>query len=327
MTAGLGSFEHAVVGTVRHLPLADGRMSEPFGFADGVSQPLVRGIDAAGADPSATLHEAGEFVLGYRDNRGFLPPSPSVAATRDPGGLLKRLEGGRRDLGRNGTYLAVRQLDQDVLAFQAWLEGAAAQVRAGTSSLAAVPPGLAQELIAAKLVGRWRNGSATAQHPAFPGAGQRNDFLYGSVDPSGLGCPLGAHMRRANPRDSFAPGSDQQLALTNRHRVLRVGRQYAAAEPDGKPGLMFMCLNADIGRQFEFVQQTWLMGRNFHGLDGEGDALLRTDGHKLCAFTIHTPHGPLRLPLRQSFITVRGGEYFFMPGREALHVLTAPAPA
>ena len=326
MAAGLGDFGHTVVSTVRHLPLANGRMSEPFGFTDGVSQPLVRGIDPAGADPSATLHEAGEFVLGYRDNRGFLPPSPSVAAARDPGGLLHRLEDGRHDLGRNGTYLVARQLDQDVGAFQAWLDEAAARVCAGTSSLAAVPPGLAQELIAAKLVGRWRNGSATAQHPAFPGVHDRNDFLYGSVDPSGLGCPLGAHTRRANPRDSFAPGSDQQLALTNRHRVLRVGRQYAATEPDGKPGLMFMCVNADIGRQFEFIQQTWLMGRNFHGLDGERDALMRPDGHKPCIFTIHTPHGPLRLPLQQSFVTVRGGEYFFMPGREALHVLTADAP-
>lgn len=327
LAAGLGDFGHEVVSGVRLLPLANGRMSEPFGFADGVSQPLVRGIEGGGEDPSATLHEAGEFVLGYRDNRGFLPPSPSVAAIHDPGGLLRRLEDGRHDLGRNGTYLVVRQLDQNVPAFRTWLEEATARIMAGASSLATMPPCLAQELVAAKLVGRWRNGSAMAQHPASPGSCERNDFLYGSVDPSGMGCPLGAHTRRANPRDSFAPGSDRQLALTNRHRILRVGRQYAASAPGGKPGLMFMCLNADIGRQFEFIQQTWLMGRNFHGLDGEGDALLRPDGRKLRTFTIHTPHGPLRLPLRQPFVTVRGGEYFFMPGRDALLVLTGGALA
>lgn len=321
MKARLGEFGHRTVSEVRHRPLIGGQMSEPFGFADGVSQPMVRGVDDASADPSATLHDAGEFVLGYRDNRGFLPPSPSVAATRDPSGFLKRLEDGRHDLGRNGSYLVVRQLDQDVPAFQTWLADAAASLRASRPGLAALPYRLVQDLIAAKLVGRWRNGSAMAQHPAIPGQGIRNDFLYGNVDPSGVGCPLGAHTRRANPRDSFAPGSDRQLALTNRHRILRVGRQYEPMESGGKPGLMFMCINADIGRQFEFIQQTWLLGRNFHGLDGEGDALLRPDGRKLCSFTVHTPQGPLRLPLRQAFVTVRGGEYFFMPGQEALNVL------
>jgi hypothetical protein len=117
-----------------------------------------------------------------------------------------------------------------------------------------------------------------AQIPVAPGrlgAGSRepdNDFLFGTEDPQGLRCPLGAHIRRANPRESFHPGSDEQIEITNRHRIIRVGRFY---QPEGgqRRGLFFMCLNGDIERQFEFVQQTWVDGSSFHGLSGERDPL------------------------------------------------------
>ena len=100
-----------------------------------------------------------------------------------------------------------------------------------------------------------------------------NDFLFGTEDPQGLRCPLGAHIRRANPRESFNPGSQEQIAITNRHRIIRVGRRYVP-EPDQRPGLFFMCLNGDIERQFEFVQQTWVGGSSFHGLSDERDPLV-----------------------------------------------------
>lgn len=106
-----------------------------------------------------------------------------------------------------------------------------------------------------------------------------NDFLFGVEDPQGLRCPFGSHIRRANPRDSFSPGSMDQLAISNRHRILRVGRPYVVAADDGtaKPrGILFMCINADIDRQFEFVQQTWISGRSFHGLRDEVDAIAAT---------------------------------------------------
>ena len=201
------------------LPL-DTLGSEPFGFTDGISQPWVRGLSEEGsAPPGETRFEPGEFVLGYRDNSGFLPPTPTVAAQYDPRDRLRQVPGapGQRDLGRNGTYLAVRHLEQDTQGFAAWSRQTAASVRAGGGSLASVPASAIQDLLGAKAVGRWANGSALAQHPGSRGSGERNDFRYGVADPAGLGCPLGAHTRRANPRDSFAPGSDTQMRITNRH--------------------------------------------------------------------------------------------------------------
>ena len=106
-----------------------------------------------------------------------------------------------------------------------------------------------------------------------PGARGDNDFLFGTEDPEALRCPFGAHIRRANPRDSFDPGSNDQIAITNRHRIMRVGRVYQEKAGE-KPGLLFMCLNGDIERQFEFVQQTWLMSPSFHGLSCEKDPVL-----------------------------------------------------
>ena len=305
--------------------------AEPFGFMDGISQPWIRGLSGdKPAQPGEAQFEPGEFVLGYRDNSGFRPPTPTVAAQHDCRNRLPPAAGdvGRRDFGRNGTYLAVRQLEQDTQEFDSWLCRAAAELRAGSSSLASVPECAVRELLGAKLMGRWRNGSALAQHPATPGLGERNDFRYGVADPSGVGCPFGAHTRRANPRDSFDPGSDTQMRITNRHRILRVGRKYDASDKTGgRPGLLFMCLNADIGRQFEFIQQTWLLGRSFHGLEDEVDPLLGQAHRGPRTFTVHTQQGPVRLRTAQDFVTVKGGGYFFIPGRDALRYLADARPA
>ncbi len=166
------------------------------------------------------------------------------------------------------------------------------------------------------------------RNPHAPGTRRKpfakpdNDFLFGEDDPSGLKCPFGAHIRRANPRDSLNPGSSEQLRISNRHRILRVGRVY---EPQGdltKPGLFFMCLNADIERQFEFVQQTWTMAPSFHGLESEVDCFVARGSTDV--MTIPTLAGPLCLSRLTDFVTVRGGGYFFMPGRRTVRFLAAP---
>jgi deferrochelatase/peroxidase EfeB len=350
---------------------------EPFGFLDGISQPIIRGTYKAlrGADPIHIV-EAGEFILGYPDNRGYLPPSPTLDAIHDPANLLPvaavALAGFsnntvniERDLGRNGSFLAIRELEQNVDEFWAYCRAEAARLQPH------FPPGargLPEEFIAAKIVGRWQDGSPLVRYPRYPataapvpahplsraGAGvgtssQRltvqipvaptqlssgaglpisnstfepdNDFLFGTEDPQGLRCPLGAHIRRANPRESFEPGSHEQIEITNRHRIIRVGRFYAP-EPLQKPGLFFMCLNGDIERQFEFVQQTWVDGSSFHGLLGERDPLTgergAADGH-----TIPTPEGPMRLEHLPSFVKTRGGGYFFLPGRRTIEYLAS----
>ena len=351
--------------------------SEPFGFLDGISQPVIRGTYKAlrGADPIHIV-EAGEFILGYPDNRGYLPPSPTLDAIHDPANLLpvgtvavagfsSNTVNISRDLGRNGSFLAIRELEQNVDEFRAYCKAEAERLKTH------FPPGvrgLPDEFIAAKIVGRWRDGSPLVRYPRYPataapvpahplsraaaGVGKSsqpltaqipvaphqltsraapaksgptfepdNDFLFGTEDPQGLRCPLGAHIRRANPRESFEPGSHEQIDITNRHRIVRVGRFYAP-EPGQKPGLFFMCLNGDIERQFEFVQQTWVDGPSFHGLWGERDPLTGerggADGH-----TIPTAEGPMRLENLPSFVRTRGGGYFFLPGRRTILYLAS----
>jgi hypothetical protein len=171
--------------------------------------------------------------------------------------------------------------------------------------------------------------TAPAGHPveraAHPSHGADNDFLFGAEDPEALRCPFGAHIRRANPRDSFDPGSADQIAISNRHRILRVGRKYMPEAGD-KPGLFFMCLNGDIERQFEFVQQTWLRSPSFHGLSCEKDPLLGDGEAGACGFTIPSREGPVRLSPMPPFVTTRGGGYFFLPGKRLIDFLGRERP-
>ena len=216
-----------------------------------------------------------------------------------------------RDLGRNGTYLVLRTLAQDVDAFDAYVTTTAAEL------------GLDPELLAAKMVGRWRGGASLVQSPDVDRAelATANDFGYHHDDVRGLRCPVGAHVRRANPRDSLdpRPGSDASQAVTDRHRLLRRGRVFA---DDGQQGLQFVALNANLGRQFEFVQHSWLNDPKFAGLTTDLDPLVtpRTpDG----VFTI--PGEPFRTRVcgLPEFVTTLGGAYFFLPGRRALRYLAA----
>ena len=315
---------------------------EPFGFADGVSQPIIQGTPRALASKNAhQVVPPGEFVFGYPDNLGYLPPSPAVADQRDPHDLLPALgfdpsrqrpnfsdpaPTASHDFGRNGTFLVVRQLEQNRAAFDDFKHDAAAAI-ATDPRAPALPREQLEEWIGAKIVGRWQNGQSLVRHPHGPRAGGEadNDFLYGVEDPTGVRCPLGAHTRRANPRESFDPGSLTQLSITNRHRILRVGRSYVRQEgKSDNPGLLFMALNADIERQFEFVQQTWLLAPSFHGLQNEADAMIgRRDVSQ--DITIPTPSGPLCLKGLKDFVTVRGSGYFFLPGRTAIRFLASVA--
>lgn len=312
------SLMHQVV--LDKLPEKGGAVREPFGFIDGISQPIMRGTRKWVVQRNAINQvEPGELVLGYPDNLGTVAPTP-------------RYNG--RDIGRNGTFLVVRQLEQNVDAFNAYLEKVAAQIQHGGRIPDEVSsPDELREWIAAKMVGRWReDGSSLVRHPLPPTHKARgvthagdNDFLFGKEDPHGARCPLGSHIRRANPRESFEPGSPVQIGITNRHRIFRVGRVYSPQNGWQKPGLLFMCVNADIEDQFEFLQQTWVLGRSFHAMADEVDPVLAgpmsAAGN---AITIPTARGPLRLPALAGlhpFITVLGGGYFFMPGKSALELL------
>jgi deferrochelatase/peroxidase EfeB len=171
-------------------------------------------------------------------------------------------------------------------------------------------------------VGRWPNGAPLIRSPEHPA--DDNDFGYAEGDAAGLGCPLGAHIRRANPRDVLDPeaGPEQSLRSVNRHRLLRRGRAYGDPSDPGERGIHFICLNANISRQFEFVQHTWLNNPKFAGLYDDTDPLVAThQGDAGRTFTVQAR------PLRQcvtglpAFVSVRGGAYFFLPGIRALRFL------
>jgi deferrochelatase/peroxidase EfeB len=223
----------------------------------------------------------------------------------------------------------IRQLQQHVDEFKDFVNDSAEAIRQnypGLDKATGVP--VTSKWVAAKMMGRWPNGTSLVERPEadkgpFGPDRLSNDFSYGRDDPQGLRCPFGAHTRRANPRDSMQPEDPSQVAITNRHRLLRRGRTYAyqpAGDGKTEKGLLFTCLCADLDRQFEFVQQTWVNSPSFHGLRDEPDPMVgwpSTDSH----FTIPTTAGPVQLKDMKNFVTVRAGGYFFMPSRSALRHL------
>jgi cytochrome P450/deferrochelatase/peroxidase EfeB len=468
---------------------------EPFGFVDSVSQPVMRGTRQFGKGDFAPddVVAPGEFLLGYKDTRGYYPPSPTVSQTRDDYNDLPPLQDAipdrfpefnnsglseLRDFGRNGSFLVIRQLEQDVDAFNGYVRLQAEKLvsnRYFSTSLRVRNPGipdhlfaadhlhaeisgkigtsadshgstdmnvtmndltdvggltvnpaqrsssaydvrLAEELIAAKLMGRWRDGSSLVRNPMMSRSQQNkyvffaelrkrimmerrilddpdaegraltfdelvpsgdglmsviwdaqsdelirqvirnvrkalpsievplellapvkpdNDFRHGTDDPQGLACPIVSHVRKSNPRDSFRPGSPLQLEINNRHRILRRGRTYQSANGEDA-GTFFMCFNANIERQFEFIQQTWSNSRTFSGLRNCPDPIIsaKTDHDR---FILPTSDLVFSLPLdarpqqdsghakvHADFVKVVGGGYFFLPSLQALRFIARP---
>jgi deferrochelatase/peroxidase EfeB len=189
--------------------------------------------------------------------------------------------------------------------------------------------------VAAELVGRWPSGASLtlARDHDNPDRRKDNDFGYHDTDQEGFGCPLGAHVRRANPRDSSLKHPVETLRSANNHRLLRRGRPYglpiAASSPSpgeeapAERGLLFLCLNGDIERQFEFVQHSWLNNPNFAGLSGDVDPLLGDAGSGLAGGRFTEQLDPVRRRLcgLPRFVSVKGGAYFFLPGIPALRYL------
>ncbi len=301
---------------VTELPTRELTGHEPFGFHDGISQPVIAGLPKAAAAQRTV--PAGEFVLGYPNARGQLTDRPLLPSSDDPGRLLlpDPAGSGTADLGRNGTYLVLRQLEQDVDGFWQFADQATRRPD-GTED-----PG--QRLaLAAKMVGRWPSGAPLIEAPAHdaPELGDDNGFAY-RADPLGLVCPIGAHIRRANPRDSLPPNPATSLETSDLHRLLRRARSYQQAAA-GRPGtgLYFMCLAANLARQFEFIQHTWLNNPTFSGLYDDTDPLTGTRQPAGATFTV--PERPVRRRYRglPQFVRTRGGAYFFLPGISALRYL------
>lgn len=269
---------------------------EPFGFKDGISHPAIEGSGIAGTNPLEQVLKAGEFVLGYPDEMGGIQiTKPDI-------------------LGRNGTYVAFRKLHQRVANFRQYLKENSNSIEN-------------EELLAAKMMGRWRSGAPLALCPLHdnPALGAdsklNNHFLYQQDDPKGFKTPGGSHIRRVNPRDASIAG------VARIHRMIRRGTAYGPFLPEdvleddgGDRGIVFAFVGAHLGRQFEFVQSQWINDGVFFGADTDKDPIAGSnqgDTH----FTV--PHWPVRKRLEgiPKFVITRGGEYCFMPGLKALRWL------
>jgi Dyp-type peroxidase family len=309
---------------------------EHFGFTDGISQPTIEGSPMAqrskeklkrrsaatkesedgkvlsAKEQRISLVKPGEFVLGYvNERRERISDRSAKGHANGP------------DLLRNGTYMVFRQLEQDVHAFEDFVSLLAERLHGEADPVT-------EEQVAARFIGRHKNGE-----PLVPRAEnsskktERNDFLYSHEDGSGLACPIGAHIRRANPRDAIGPDPDTALRLSKMHRIIRRGRPYGARRDpkEGKSsgngsrrGIAFIALNADIAGQFEMIQHSWLNNPHFGGLYAGTDPI----GHVVQAgdeFAVQQRPANLHIERPRPFVTVRGGAYFFLPGVNAVRAL------
>lgn len=333
---------------------------EHFGFRDGLTSPVIRGNERPGSATDDAV-QPGEFIMGYRNEQGYFAASVLVSPESDTSRTLsvaaEQIADGRtdfvgpdaqataRDLGRNGSFMVIRQLVQDRDGFREFTQQKARQFNEhyGNDTLReAVETSVDGDWFAAKMMGRWQNGQPLIGHPrqsdAPPEPYPDDNFQFGRDDPRGHACPLGAHIRRANARDSLNPTDPLERAVSRRHLLLRRGRTYFrnpdgryvndAPLPDAERGLLFVALCADLERQFEFVQQSWLGFPGFHGLSNEPDPIATRAGVTgERNFTIPTPRGPLVARDMRSFVQVSGGGYFFIPSRSALHYLASDPEA
>lgn len=274
-------------------------MREHFGFVDGLSRPFIEGEGGEPA-PGQDVTKAGEFVLGYENELG------QIART-----------GGPQVLWRNGTFISIRKIRQHVAAFRRFLRDAAE-----------TPDG--QELVAAKMMGRWRSGAPLALAPdrdnpeIVQDPQTRNAFRYKDDDPDGRKTPVGSHIRRVNPRDAL----DGTISDARTHRLLRRGSAYGPVLPEGMceedgedRGIVLALINADPARQFEFVQSQWVNDGDFVGEGSRSDPIV---GQRDRADDYSYPARPVRKRLKglPDFTVVRGGEHVFLPSLSALDWMT-----
>jgi Dyp-type peroxidase family len=288
---------------------------EHFGWLDGVSQPAINGLSTP--FPGQRLMDPGHFVFGYTGE-----PSPAPLPWMN-----------------NGSFMVFRRLNQLVPEFD--------QYRLDQANTLGTDP----VLLGARLVGRWKSGAPLELTPSQddttlgPNPQQNNNFDF-SDDQAQRRCPFGAHIRKTNPREDFAPAKTQDQAV-DPHRIMRAGIPFgpevsaaedAAHTTQQERGLMFVCYQTSIPNQFEFVQSKWannpgfispLVGKKrpddpkgtdltvgFDPIIGQNKGAARTTDEPVPNYPAGNVRGTLNEP--NDFIVATGGAYFFMPSIAAL---------
>src|SRR6267143_56325 len=274
----------------------------PFGFKDGLHNPHVEGGGEDVHPGYGPAIKSGEFVMGYPDELGETATTPEPEALR-----------------RNGTFVAFRKFHTRVAAFRKYLREQASSPEE-------------EELIAAKMVGRWRSGAPlvlapTSDDPSLGADLDLNNAFNYEDDMKGLKCPFSAHIRRVNPRDALR----NEIVAVNLHQFLRRGTNYGQPlqegelEDDGaERGGVFLLIGAHLKQQFEFVQSQWVTNGDFINQGTEQDPII---GNNQVDRTFTIPKLAIRRRLHglPQFVDVRGGEYCFMPGIRALKWLASLA--
>lgn len=271
---------------------------EHFGYRDRLTTPVIEGLNNSNTPGSPAPSKPGEFFLGYPDETGVTPPLPKPEI-----------------LTKNGSYLAYRKMQEHVGAFRDYLKANGKTVEE-------------QELVAAKMMGRWRKSGAPLvlcpdkDDPELGADPDRNNnFDFEKMDPHGYACPVGAHIRRMNVRDNSVS------QIMNRRLIIRRGGTYGPYLPDDAPddgadrGIAVFAGCADLTRQFEFLISVWANDTAFEELNERDPFCGLQDG----SLGMVIPKKPIKRKLKNipAFTTVRGGAYFFMPGIGGLKYLAS----
>jgi deferrochelatase/peroxidase EfeB len=303
--AGLDDLTAALRGFKHHVESGSYRADQPvLGFLDGTSQPFVSELM-----PSLDRLPGGGTVT--RDGWSPVPLGEFVLGCADAGG--ERVLPKPAKITEGGTFLVYRRYAFNQDAFDKVLADGASR-------------GLGSEGdVAAKIMGRYPDKKTPDDWPPDYDAlippdrangrePSRNDFRYAD-DSYGYSCPLGAHIRRANPRDALG----FEGRLTERHRIIRRGIPW---KEDGRQGLHFIAINARIHDQFEFIQRQWLnTGSSFRlGDDIDLVAGSRPKGATELPFVVQGPR-PVVIRAPGPLAKFEGGDYFLMPGMEGLRRL------
>lgn len=313
---------------------------EHFGYKDGISQPGIRGLKSDKQEdfltarlidpnderaqrfskPGEPLIWPGQFVLGYQkqNKEDLIQPDPDSDTLA-----------GLPDWARNGSFLVFRRLQQDVAAFNKFVENMSTEA------------GMKSDLLGAKLIGRWKSGAPLikAKEEDNPPIGNdeftSNHFSYANPEPAikltqavgnqeipgvegdseGKICPFAAHIRKLNPRDVRSAEFNRTKMLLR--RGIPYGKSFELA-PDEERGLLFMTYQASIKDQFEFMQQAWANNIDFPSSGAGEDPIVGQKDNDDEKHSFKLPEKDKSLNFIQEWVTMTGGAYFFQPSIKAL---------